>query len=37
LRSNYYENDEFGVIRGALKEFLGALHETMIAANNSTH
>ena len=32
-----YENDEFGAIRQALKEFLGALHETMIAANNSAH
>ena len=31
-----YENDEFGEIRGALKEFIGALHEVMMSANRSS-
>jgi len=31
-----YEHDEFGEIRGALKDFLGALHEVMIRATNSS-
>ena len=31
-----YEHDEFGEIRQALKEFLGALHEVMIRATDSS-
>ena len=31
-----YEDDEFGEIRSALKEFLESLHEVMISATNSS-
>ena len=31
-----YEDDEFGEIRRVLREFMGALHEVMIRANNSS-
>ena len=32
-----YEDDEFGEIRKALRDFLGALHEVMMNANRSSH